>query len=88
MDLMDKLASLARRYDELNNLMAQPEVDDVRLPGLPGYPAGEVRRYALRDQAFEVLVLDRPGGILLHQGNGFLGRAAARQHASAAPPQT
>ncbi|GAC1639569.1 MAG: peptide chain release factor 1 [Ktedonobacteraceae bacterium] len=26
MDLMDKLASLARRYEELNNLMAQPEV--------------------------------------------------------------
>ncbi|GAC1426940.1 MAG: peptide chain release factor 1 [Ktedonobacteraceae bacterium] len=28
MDLMDKLASLARRYEELNNLMAQPEVLD------------------------------------------------------------
>lgn len=26
MDLMDKLASLAARYEELNNLMAQPEV--------------------------------------------------------------
>ncbi len=26
MDLMDKLASLARRYEELNSLMAQPEV--------------------------------------------------------------
>ncbi len=26
MDLMDKLASLARRYEELNTLMAQPEV--------------------------------------------------------------
>ncbi len=26
MDLMNKLASLARRYEELNNLMAQPEV--------------------------------------------------------------
>ena len=26
MDLMDKLASLAQRYEELNNLMAQPEV--------------------------------------------------------------
>jgi peptide chain release factor 1 len=26
MDFMDKLATLARRYDELNNLMAQPEV--------------------------------------------------------------
>ncbi len=32
MDLMDKLASLARRYDELNNLMAQPEVlEDISL---------------------------------------------------------
>ncbi len=28
MDLMDKLASLAQRYEELNNLMAQPEVLD------------------------------------------------------------
>src|SRR5579875_2874394 len=26
MDLMDKLASLAQRYEELNTLMAQPEV--------------------------------------------------------------
>ncbi len=26
MDLMDKLASLAERYEELNNLMAQPDV--------------------------------------------------------------
>ena len=26
MDLMDKLASLAQRYEELNNMMAQPEV--------------------------------------------------------------
>src|SRR5947208_12928934 len=32
MDLMDKLASLAQRYDELNNLMAQPEVlEDIPL---------------------------------------------------------
>ncbi len=32
MDLMDKLASLARRYDELNNLLAQPEVlEDISL---------------------------------------------------------
>ena len=32
MDLMDKLASLAQRYEELNNLMAQPEVlDDIPL---------------------------------------------------------
>ena len=32
MDLMEKLASLARRYDELNNLMAQPEVlEDISL---------------------------------------------------------
>ncbi len=26
MDLMDRLASLAQRYEELNTLMAQPEV--------------------------------------------------------------
>ena len=32
MDLMDKLASLAQRYEELNNLMAQPEVlEDIPL---------------------------------------------------------
>ncbi len=32
MDLIDKLASLAQRYEELNNLMAQPEVlDDIPL---------------------------------------------------------
>ncbi|HLX41387.1 MAG TPA: peptide chain release factor 1 [Ktedonobacteraceae bacterium] len=32
MDLMDKLASLAQRYEELNNLMARPEVlDDIPL---------------------------------------------------------
>lgn len=32
MDLMEKLAGLARRYDELNNLMAQPEVlEDISL---------------------------------------------------------
>jgi peptide chain release factor 1 len=32
MDLMDKLASLAQRYEALNNLMAQPEVlDDIPL---------------------------------------------------------
>src|SRR5574340_1234479 len=32
MDLMDKLASLAQRYEELNNLMAQPEViEDISL---------------------------------------------------------
>jgi peptide chain release factor 1 len=32
MDLMDKLASLAKRYEELNTLMAQPEVlDDLSL---------------------------------------------------------
>jgi peptide chain release factor 1 len=32
MDLMDKLASLAKRYDELNTLMAQPEVlEDIQL---------------------------------------------------------
>jgi peptide chain release factor 1 len=31
MDLMDKLASLARRYEELNSLMAQPEVlEDIQ----------------------------------------------------------
>ena len=30
MDLMGKLASLAKRYEELNRLMAQPEVlDDI-----------------------------------------------------------
>src|SRR5712691_10112015 len=32
MDLMDKLASLAQRYEELNTLMAQPEMlDDISL---------------------------------------------------------
>ncbi|BCL83025.1 peptide chain release factor 1 [Ktedonobacteria bacterium brp13] len=32
MDLMDKLATLAKRYEELNNLMAQPEVlNDLEL---------------------------------------------------------
>jgi peptide chain release factor 1 len=32
MDLMDKLATLAERYEELNNLMAQPEVlSDIEL---------------------------------------------------------
>src|SRR2546423_1434873 len=32
MDLMDKLASLAQRYEELNRLMAQPEVlEDISL---------------------------------------------------------
>jgi peptide chain release factor 1 len=32
MDLMDKLASLAKRYDELNTLMARPEVlNDISL---------------------------------------------------------
>src|SRR5207253_9932427 len=32
MDLMDKLASLAQRYEELNALMAQPEIlDDIPL---------------------------------------------------------
>jgi peptide chain release factor 1 len=32
MDLMEKLASIARRYDELNQLMAQPEVlEDISL---------------------------------------------------------
>ena len=32
MDLMDKLASLAKRYEELNTLMAQPEVlEDIPL---------------------------------------------------------
>ncbi|MFL5690167.1 MAG: peptide chain release factor 1 [Ktedonobacteraceae bacterium] len=32
MDLMDKLASLAKRYEELNSLMAQPEVlEDISL---------------------------------------------------------
>jgi len=32
MDLMDKLASLAQRYEELNNFMAQPEVlEDIPL---------------------------------------------------------
>ncbi len=32
MDLMDKLASLARRYEELNSLMAQPDVlEDISL---------------------------------------------------------
>ena len=32
MDLMDKLASLSQRYEELNNLMAQPEVlEDIQL---------------------------------------------------------
>ena len=32
MDLMDKLASLAQRYEELNRLMAQPEVlNDIPL---------------------------------------------------------
>src|SRR5260370_40113292 len=32
MDLMDKLASLSQRYEELNNLMAQPEVlEDIPL---------------------------------------------------------
>src|SRR5712692_3603845 len=32
MDLMDKLASLAERYEELNTLMAQPEVlEDISL---------------------------------------------------------
>jgi peptide chain release factor 1 len=36
MDLMDKLASLAQRYEELNNLMAQPEVlEDI--PSLQRY---------------------------------------------------
>jgi peptide chain release factor 1 len=36
MDLMDKLASLAQRYEELNNLMAQPEVLD-NIPLLQRY---------------------------------------------------
>jgi peptide chain release factor 1 len=32
MDLLQKLASLAKRYEELNTLMAQPEVlDDIPL---------------------------------------------------------
>lgn len=32
MDLMDKLASLAQRYEELNRLMAQPDVlEDMQL---------------------------------------------------------
>src|SRR6266851_7604820 len=32
MDLMDKLASLAQRYEELNTLMAQPEtLEDMTL---------------------------------------------------------
>ena len=32
MDLMDKLAKLAQRYEELNTLMAQPEVlEDMRV---------------------------------------------------------
>ena len=32
MDLMDKLASLSQRYEDLNNLMAQPEVlEDMQL---------------------------------------------------------
>src|SRR5437868_667585 len=32
MDLMEKLASLAKRYEELNTLMAQPEIlDDLSL---------------------------------------------------------
>jgi peptide chain release factor 1 len=32
MDLMEKLASIARRYDELNHLMAQPEIlEDISL---------------------------------------------------------
>src|SRR5437667_220705 len=32
MDLMDKLASLAQRYEELNRLIAQPEVlEDISL---------------------------------------------------------
>jgi len=32
MDLMDKLASLAQRYEELNALMAQPEIlDDISM---------------------------------------------------------
>ena len=32
MDLMEKLASLAQRYEELNTLMSQPEVlDDISL---------------------------------------------------------
>src|SRR5437763_5143677 len=36
MDLMEKLASLANRYDELNTLMAQPEVL-ADLPQLQSY---------------------------------------------------
>src|SRR5258708_17151838 len=44
MDLMEKLASLSKRYEDLNNMMAQPEVlEDIKLLQRYGREHGELQ---------------------------------------------
>ncbi len=73
MDIMDKLASLARRYEELNTLMSQPDIlDDISLLQRYGREHAELEEvvqkyYALVandkqiDEAQEMYESDDPG---------------------------
>src|SRR5260370_21693558 len=58
MDLMDKLASVAQRYEELNSLMAQPEVlEDLSLLQRYGREPAELEEVVRKYQ--ELLDNDR-----------------------------
>src|SRR5262249_44378790 len=58
MDLMDKLAALAQRYEELNNLMAQPEVlEDISLLQRYGREHAELQEVV--QQYNELVEIDR-----------------------------
>jgi peptide chain release factor 1 len=58
MDLMDKLASLAKRYEELNTLMAQPEVlEDI--PLLQRYGREHAELEEVVQKYYELVETDR-----------------------------
>lgn len=58
MDLMDKLASIAQRYEELNNLMAQPEVlEDI--PLLQRYGREHAELEEIVQQYYQLVETDR-----------------------------
>src|SRR5579863_2919742 len=58
MDLTNKLASLAKRYEELNNLMAQPEVlDDIELLQRYGREHAELEEVV--NQYYELVKIDQ-----------------------------
>src|SRR5919109_1238258 len=58
MNLLDKLASLAQRYEELNTLMARPEVlDDI--PLLQRYGRERAELEEIVNQYYELVKIDK-----------------------------